>query len=123
MKRNSAVAISQTEEQFGVLHGVIHAAGITKGSSIASIDSINETEVETQFAPKIYGTLVLERVLRGRELDFVVLTSSVSSILGGLGYAGYAAANAFLDSFAKQQSQLTSTRWDQRGMGWLANRN
>ncbi|WP_166695597.1 type I polyketide synthase [Bacillus cereus] len=106
-----AVAISQTEEQFGVLHGVIHAAGITKGSSIASIDSINETEVETQFAPKIYGTLVLERVLRGRELDFVVLTSSVSSILGGLGYAGYAAANAFLDSFAKQQSQLTSTRW------------
>ncbi|WP_223068395.1 type I polyketide synthase [Paenibacillus caui] len=106
-----ASAIDQTEEHFGALHGVIHAAGITKGTSITAIDSITETEVETQFAPKVYGTLALEQALRGRELDFVVLTSSLSSILGGLGYAGYAAANAFLDTFAKQQSQLTPTRW------------
>ena len=106
-----AAAISQTKEQFGALNGVIHAAGITKGSSISVIDSITETEVETQFAPKVYGTLVLEQVLRGHELDFVVLTSSLSSVLGGLGYAGYAAANAFLDAFSKQQSQITPTRW------------
>ncbi|WP_420805405.1 SDR family NAD(P)-dependent oxidoreductase [Paenibacillus sanguinis] len=104
-------AIDQTKGHFGALHGVIHAAGITKGTSITAIKSITEAEVETQFAPKVYGTLVLEQALRGHKLDFVVLTSSLSSILGGLGYAGYAAANAFLDTFAKQQSKLTPTRW------------
>ena len=40
----------------------------------------------------------------GLALDFCLLTSSLSAILGGLGFAAYAAANQFLDSFAEAQA-------------------
>ena len=56
---------------------------------------MRETElchVEQHFRPKVRGLLVLAQVLGDRELDFCLLMSSVASLLGGLGYASYAAA-------------------------------
>jgi acyl carrier protein len=52
------------------------------------------------FAPKIDGTLVLERIIQGIPLDFLVLFSSTASVVGGFGLVDYSAANAFLDAFA-----------------------
>jgi len=53
-------------------------------------------------APKMMGTLVLERVLKDLPLDFLVLFSSMSSITGGgPGQVDYCAANAFLDAYAR----------------------
>ena len=54
-------------------------------------------------APKVTGTLVLDSVLKNIQLDFFVLCSSLSSVVGGLGQADYCAANAFLDSFAHRR--------------------
>jgi acyl carrier protein len=50
--------------------------------------------------PKIEGTVLLERLTRSLELDFVVLFSSTTALLGASGMAHYAAANAFLDATA-----------------------
>ncbi len=50
--------------------------------------------------PKISGTVVLERLAKPRELDFLVLFSSSTALLGAGGYAHYAAANMFLDATA-----------------------
>ncbi len=56
-------------------------------------------------APKVKGSLALDAALRGVRLDFLVLFSSVSSVLGLEGQCDYAAANAFLDAFALRKSK------------------
>lgn len=56
--------------------------------------------------PKVQGTRNLHEVFRNQELDFFVMTSSTSGILGHPGQSNYAAANSFLDALARyRQSQ------------------
>ncbi len=92
--------IAEADRRFGGLHGLIHAAGVMSERTFRSIRDLDRSAVEEQFGPKIRGLLVLERLLAGRSLDFCALTSSLSSVLGGLGYAAYASANTFMDAFA-----------------------
>src|SRR5262249_29387516 len=60
---------------------------------------------------KVRGLMVLEKILRHETMDFWMLLSSISSILAGIGYVGYAAANAFMDSFAAERSFATGVPW------------
>jgi acyl carrier protein len=60
---------------------------------------------------KVHAAVALEEALRGRALDFCVLDSSLSALLGGLGYAAHAAASRFLDAFACNQNKTSSTPW------------
>lgn len=106
----------QTLSRFGDLHGVFHAAGII-GDSLRPISELDVVECQAQFRPKVDGLYVLEKVLKDRKLDFCFLFSSISSLLGGLGYAPYAAANLFVDSFVQRHNRLhtqtwTSINWD-----------
>jgi phthiocerol/phenolphthiocerol synthesis type-I polyketide synthase E len=47
----------------------------------------------------------------GQPLDFVILCSSLSSILGGLGFAAYAAANLYMDVHAHARTRSGATPW------------
>lgn len=112
-------AVKRTDERFGDLHGVIHAAGLTSDDAFQPIRQIDRSTCERHFQPKVHGLLVLEKVLAERELDFCLLTSSLSSVLGGLGFVAYSAANSFMDTFAMERSRTgiakwTSVDWD----GW-----
>jgi aryl carrier-like protein len=60
-------------------------------------------------APKLQGTMALNAALRDEPLDFMVLYSSVSAVVGGLGEVAYCAANAFLDAFAHYNWNVHST--------------
>jgi NAD(P)-dependent dehydrogenase (short-subunit alcohol dehydrogenase family)/acyl carrier protein len=93
--------ISQAEQRFGPINGVIHAAGDTRSTIMRSVERVTPSDCQQQFMPKIYGLLTLEKVLRGKKLDFCWLTSSLSPILGGLGFSAYSAANHFMDAFVK----------------------
>ncbi len=62
--------------------------------------------------------MTLEKVLRDVPLDFCLLTSSLSSVLGGVGYASYAAGNLFMDAFAQRMQRSSSTCW--RSINWDA---
>ncbi|MGK7945197.1 MAG: SDR family NAD(P)-dependent oxidoreductase, partial [Microcystaceae cyanobacterium] len=106
--------IDQSLSQFGELHGVIHAAGVPGGGLI---QNKTLTEVQKVFSPKVQGTLVLDQVLDNIPLDFWVLCSSLTSILGGLGQVDYCAANNFLDAFAfykrnRSHAPVISINWD-----------
>ncbi|KID66135.1 Highly reducing polyketide synthase gloL [Metarhizium brunneum] len=59
-------------------------------------------------APKVEGTWNLHRasLSAGTDLDFFVLFSSVSGIIGQSGQANYASANTFLDAFAQYRKGL-----------------
>ncbi|MBR8641366.1 SDR family NAD(P)-dependent oxidoreductase [Streptomyces tuirus] len=97
--------------RFGAVHGVVHAAGLTSADVFATMATVSPAQVEAHFAAKVHGTLALREALAAEPLDFCLLMSSVSSVLGGLGFAAYAAANAFLDSFAEQNDAEPSGRW------------
>ena len=51
-------------------------------------------------APKVDGALNLHEALKDVPLDFFVMTSSISTVLGNPGQANYSAANSFLDALA-----------------------
>ena len=103
--------IHRVEADMGHINGVIHAAGIGPEQTFRLI---RESEVVTEEwfkDPKLQGLVVLERILRGRQIDFCLLMSSLASVLGGLGYTTYAAANLFMDAFTQKQSRLSPAPW------------
>jgi len=104
-------ALDQATARFGGIHGVIHGAGTVAPESFFGIEQATRNGCQLHFRPKIQGLLVLDKLLRDRDLDFVLLTSSLSSILAGIGFAAYSAANAFLDAFASAHNQGIGTPW------------
>jgi acyl transferase domain-containing protein/acyl carrier protein/alpha-ketoglutarate-dependent taurine dioxygenase len=86
--------------RFGSLDGVVHAAGVPGSGHHAAT---TPDRIASVWRPKLDGTRVLAELLRGRELDFFVLFSSISSFVGMPGEVDYAAASAFLDAFALEQ--------------------
>jgi acyl transferase domain-containing protein/acyl carrier protein len=105
------LAIEKAYEQFGEIHGVIHGAGNVSAEAAVPVSALDHAAMESHFRPKAAGLYILEEALRGVPLDWVLLLSSLSSVLGGLGFAAYAAGNAFLDAFAARQSQRDSVPW------------
>jgi acyl transferase domain-containing protein len=96
---------------FGEIHGVIHAAGTIAPDAFTGIDQVDAALCERHFRPKVRGLLALEKVLRGRALDFWLVISSLSSVLAGLGFVAYAAANIFLDAFAAAHNWVDGSTW------------
>jgi non-ribosomal peptide synthase protein (TIGR01720 family) len=103
--------ISEAEKQLGSINGIIHAAGIVDPGTFLLLNSIEKEHFLIQFQPKVYGTLVLHQLFRDKDLDFCLLISSPASILGGLGFAAYGAANMFLDAFVYRVNRNNGTRW------------
>lgn len=85
------------EQSFGKVDGVIHAAGIADNSLISA--KTGETAAKV-LLPKVKGALVLDELFKGRQLDFMVLFSSSSAVLGNAGFVDYCAANNVLDAYA-----------------------
>ena len=103
--------LDQARSRFGEINGVIHGAGTIAAKSFFGVDLAKPEGCELHFQPKVRGILVLERLFAGRDIDFVLLLSSLSSIVAGIGFVAYAAANAFLDAFAAARDCLGGTRW------------
>ncbi|PCK08381.1 MAG: hypothetical protein COA42_09460 [Alteromonadaceae bacterium] len=85
----------------GAIDGVIHSAGLLDDTYLQAKTADSLTQV---LAPKVRGTLNLDRALAEQHtLQFFILFSSVSALNGNVGQCDYAAANAFMDAFAKQR--------------------
>ena len=93
------------------IDGIIHAAGDTSATSFVPLHKLRTEDCDTHFRPKIRALYVLEQLLADERCDFVVLLSSLSSLLGGIGFGAYAAANRFMDVFAHRQPTGTGPRW------------
>jgi acyl transferase domain-containing protein len=99
-------AVTAARDRFGSINGVIHSAGIAGGGMI----QLKKRDVAAAvLAPKVYGARVLARIFRDQPLDFMLLCSSMASLLGGVGQVDYCGANAYLDTFARQYGAETGT--------------
>jgi acyl transferase domain-containing protein len=101
--------VEETQQRWGVLHGVVHVAG--GHQTLKSLPEVGRDDIEGELAPRVQGLLVMEEALAGYQLDFCVIASSLSSLLGGLGYLAYASANLFMDAFVQEHNQRTPGRW------------
>ena len=111
-----AEVLTEARRRFGRLHGVVHCAGIADWAGVIHLRTREATEAA--LAAKLRGTLVLAHLLREEGLDFLVLCSTLGSVLvhQKYGQVGYAAANAFLDVFPTSRpaglGKVITLNWD-----------
>ena len=103
-------AVARTVERFGRIDGVIYGAA-AGASTDKEIRETTPADCMVQFQAKAQGLLVLEKVLQGRDYKFCLMLSSLSSILGGMTFAAYAAANIYMDTFVRKHNQSHPETW------------
>src|SRR5712671_998131 len=119
--------IASIAEEYGQIKGILHSAGMVADNFILKKSKSEFSEV---LGPKVTGTYNLDQATQEMELDFFVLFSSIAGAMGNVGQADYAAANGFMDQFAryrngqvaaKQRHGLTRSinwgAWQAGGMG------
>ncbi|KAL5361193.1 ketoacyl-synt-domain-containing protein [Aspergillus floccosus] len=79
------------------IRGVVHAAMVLQDGMFEGLTYESYT---TSVSPKMNGAISLHKALSGTALDFFVMTSSISAVLGNPGQANYCAGNSYLDSLA-----------------------
>lgn len=70
-------------------------------------EQANHSDWTAVIEPKVHGAWNLHETLHDHPLDFFIMLSSVSGIVGNRGQAAYAAASTFLDSFAHFRASQT----------------
>jgi acyl transferase domain-containing protein/acyl carrier protein len=85
------------------LGGVIHAAGMLDD---ANLHDLTWKQMTTVLAPKVVGAWNLHHLTLQQPIDFFVLFSSATALLGSPGQANHVAANVLLDQFAHYRRQM-----------------
>ncbi|KAB8268148.1 ketoacyl-synt-domain-containing protein [Aspergillus minisclerotigenes] len=79
------------------IRGVIQAALVLRDTVFDQMTAANYHAV---LKPKLAGTLHIHELLKGHLLDFFVILSSYTGLIGNPGQANYTSASTFQDSFA-----------------------
>ena len=85
---------------YGPLKGIVHAAVQLDDSLISSLDP---QRLRAVLATKVAGAINLDRATADQPLDYFVVYSSATTMIGSPGQGAYVAANAFLEGWARQR--------------------
>lgn len=116
--------VSEAENEFDNVNGVIHAAGVAGGGLIQLKTKNSANEV---LKPKVSGVLALSKLFFDHDLDFFISCSSTTAKLSTIGQVDYCSANAYLDAFAYHHAErkkwpMVSINWDAwRDVGMVIN--
>jgi len=80
------------------LGGVVHAAMVLDD---APLTELTDDRLRTVLAPKLTAGLHLDVLTRHRDLDFFIVYSSASALIGNLLQSAYAAGNAALEAMVR----------------------
>ncbi|HLV34405.1 MAG TPA: SDR family NAD(P)-dependent oxidoreductase, partial [Spirillospora sp.] len=89
--------VEDIQQRLLPLRGVFHAAGLLDDAMLLQLDP---EHLRNAMRPKVTGAWNLHVATQDVELDWFVLFSSVTAVLGTPGQANYAAGNAFMDGLA-----------------------
>jgi hybrid polyketide synthase / nonribosomal peptide synthetase ACE1 len=81
-------------------------AGIANGAMVladVSLQNMTHDQMVRVLRPKIDGSILVDKIFHSDPLDFFILFSSLSCVLGNRGQANYDAANMFLVGLAAQR--------------------
>ncbi|KAJ6260172.1 hypothetical protein Dda_4395 [Drechslerella dactyloides] len=92
-------------KEWGPIGGVVQAA---MGLNHTIFSNMSNKDWCSGIDPKVKGTWNIHHALKGRDsqLDFFLLTSSVTGSLGAAAESSYTAANCFLDFFARHRRSI-----------------
>ena len=112
-KKDIEKIFDEVYSMYGRIDGVMHLAGITGQEAVNSIDELDVEGALMQFMPKTKGLINIAEISSAYGVGFLVAVSSLCAIMGGLGSAAYASANAFMDSYAQNAHYpLISVNWE-----------
>jgi acyl transferase domain-containing protein len=103
-------AIAEIKTKYDQIRGVFYSTPMSEQFA-ALIPQLTQSDCEAILASQLEEITLLADVLADHPLDFCLLQSSLSSVLGGLGLGVYAAANSAIDAFALHQTQITGIPW------------
>lgn len=94
------------------LRGVLHAAAVFENAMLANM---TDELIDRNWGPKVHGAWNLHQATATFPLDWFCLFSSAVGLVGSPGQGAYAAANGWLDAFARwrRTQGLPAT-----GIGW-----
>jgi acyl transferase domain-containing protein/NADPH:quinone reductase-like Zn-dependent oxidoreductase/acyl carrier protein len=98
------------------LRGIMHAAAVIDD---ALVMDMRPERFDAVLEPKVRGAWHLHEATRDLPLKFFVMFSSVATIFPQPGHGSYAAANAFLDSFAAYRRGLGLAASSINWTGWV----
>ncbi|KAA6407229.1 MAG: hypothetical protein FRX48_09031 [Lasallia pustulata] len=81
-------------------------AGVAQGAMILQdtpTRDMSHQDLMEVLKPKVDGSIYLDKLFPDRTLDFLVLFSSMTGVIGNMGQANYTAANTFMCSLAAQR--------------------
>ncbi|OQP87458.1 polyketide synthase [Rhizobium rhizosphaerae] len=102
--------LAQAKAAFGPIHGVFHTSGMGDAYH-CPLAELAPARTASLFATKIGGIQTLAQVLADSTAAFVLVQSSLSTLVGGAGLAAYAGANSFLAAFAEGQRGSAGPLW------------
>ena len=94
--------VERLARDHGPVRGVIHAAVLLEDGVIAGL---TPDRLRAVLAPKLAGAENLDAATADQPLDFFVVYSSATTVIGSPGQGAYVAANAWLEGFARQRRQ------------------
>ncbi|WP_372739185.1 SDR family NAD(P)-dependent oxidoreductase [Neptunomonas sp.] len=104
--------LALASQQMPPIKGVVHAAAVIE-DSIAS--NLSAEQIDRVLTPKIAGAKWLDELTDELDLEFFVLYSSATTLLGNPGQSSYVAANHWLEALTanrrKRGKVATCPRW------------
>jgi NADPH:quinone reductase-like Zn-dependent oxidoreductase/acyl carrier protein/SAM-dependent methyltransferase len=85
------------------LRGVVHCAGVLRDATIANL---SPEDIRTVLRTKALGAFHLDRITRSMPLDFFIMFSSATTVIGNPGQGNYVAANTMLENLAAYRRGL-----------------
>ena len=103
-------AMKAVREKHGKLDGVVHAAG---NINFEDFQFIHDTTIDRTIkvlAAKVTGIENLYELLKDDQPDFVWITSSLATVIAGLSFGAYSAANLYMEHFLQEKAEEL-TNW------------
>ena len=100
----------RVERELGPIQGLAHAAGESFAHFFRPLAQMDEPYLAQEIAPRLEQAQALAALVRACRPAWCLATSSLATVLGGRGLAGYASANHYLEALAANQ-EGSDTAW------------
>lgn len=109
-------ALDQVVTRFGGLDVVVQTSGAPAETHFRPFFDNDREHLETLIGAKLTVAQSLDRIARRLQIPRILVVSSISSVLGGLGLLGYAISHTLLDAYAAgsrdEGCHWTTVDWD-----------